>query len=181
MLGRLGVALFGLGLGLAVTGCAEHAATRACTNEDLQPDRPARAGMIFQSAGTGSGEGVIHFKNIGQRVCTVVGQPRARLIGTPGAPRAAQGPARLDRGSVAVQRLSPGSDALVRLEWSNWCGRGSNGRGRSGPMPRGLVILLRGRTLGRFSVNGAPACYQPRQPSFIAVTTFFRVTSSASG
>ncbi|MBO0819079.1 MAG: hypothetical protein J2P30_28410, partial [Actinobacteria bacterium] len=69
--------------------------------------------------------------------------------------------------------LSPGSAAILSIQWSNWCVPGAAGSRKPQVPPKAVRITL-GKGLGSIDAryNAVPACERPRQPSTIGVRPF---------
>jgi hypothetical protein len=137
----------------------------------------------LQGAG-GSLYGGIVLRHVGTEPCSLVGRPRARLVG-----KAAEETRWRVR---AMKALPPGEDdddALVAplaslrslhahervwlgLAWSNWCPPGSKPTASAGPIPKALLLELRSGDELSFRLRQAPNCGGPAFPSSLGIAPF---------
>ncbi|HEY5057603.1 MAG TPA: DUF4232 domain-containing protein [Gaiellaceae bacterium] len=134
---------------------------------------------VFFNGATGSLVGLVTFRNEGA-TCSLLGRPRVRLVGgiassirereavLTGEQAAPGGPAP----AFSVRALPHGRTASVEIWWSNWCGPGNAGAGRSSPPPTGVEVTLPSGGSVRQKVTEAPRCDAPQSPSTVYVGSF---------
>ena len=150
---------------------------RDCRAADVRRD----TGFVFQPAGPVA-EGAIRLTAARRTACILPRPLHVRLVALRHGQRIRQRYLPLQPGEVVVRRLPPHRTVILRVVYGNWCGRGSNANGRSGNLPRALVLYdADGRTLMRLPVNGAPACYLPSRATIVQVTPFFRIARVVGG
>jgi hypothetical protein len=144
---------------------------RECRAKSVRRDE----GFVFQPAGSVA-IGVIRFSSASSAACILPRHIRVRFVAPRHGQHIQQVRQRLMPGEIAVQRLPSHRTVLLRIDWGNWCGRASNSLGRSGALPRALIVYSGVRwPLMRLPVNGTPECYLPSQAATVGVIPFFRV------
>jgi Protein of unknown function (DUF4232) len=144
--------------------------------------RTLRASLFLQVA-TGSLVGSAVVRNMGRTPCSLLGRPRARLVGTRALETAWRVvPARSPSPDLSaiydppssLRGLAQGRAAWVPLRWSNWCPPGTS-ETSTGPPPDALVLVLPHRRGNlRLRLGEAPRCDAPDAPSTLAVALFTR-------
>ncbi|MBO0833651.1 MAG: DUF4232 domain-containing protein [Actinobacteria bacterium] len=132
-------------------------------------------------AGEVGGTGAAALRNIGPGACQLTGYPTVRLVGAPLEPAQRQvdippqAPSfpEIDEPSTSLQALAPGSTAVLRVDWRNWCVPGAAASAKPQIPPAAVRVTL-GRDLGSLDVNynAVPQCDAPSQPSTISVRPF---------
>ena len=143
-------------------------------------------GFRFDPALAG-GTGTVTLRNAGRSACRLTGRPTVRLVGAPHAPLQRQTAARpqppafpaIVPPSTTLLALPPGADAVLGVDWRNWCVPGA-GTSRLVP-PRAVQVTLPGRR-GSLDIDydAVPACDTPGQPSMLGVRPFAPAPLSAS-
>jgi Domain of unknown function (DUF4232) len=133
--------------------------------------RTLRASLFLQVA-TGSLVGSAVVRNMGRTPCSLLGRPRARLVGTRALETAWRVvPARSPSPDLSaiydppssLRGLAQGRAAWVPLRWSNWCPPGTS-ETSTGPPPDALVLVLPHR---RGNLPWGAKTQSERQRSFI--------------
>jgi hypothetical protein len=131
--------------------------------------RTLRASLFLQGA-TGSLVGGAVVRNVGRTPCSLLGRPRARLVGTRALETAWRVvPARSPSPDLSaiydppssLRALAPGRAAWVPLRWSNWCPPGTS-ETSTGPPPDALVLVLPQRRGNLRLVSAKPRAATPR-------------------
>jgi hypothetical protein len=139
----------------------------ACTPIELLP-----VGGTLQGA-TGSMLGTFEVKSLTKRRCIIGGRPKAALIGTDAKPLKTKART-LPRGVGlhVITVLDPGRTAVVRVQWSNWCGGWP--KRKAVAMLALRLTLDTGITLSGPLRTGRPRCESKSLPSLLAVSAFGR-------
>ena len=134
---------------------------------------------VFLQGATGSLVGGIELSNRSTSACSLVGKPQLSFAGATSKWR--RGPLPKDTGTTAdpladppgsLRALASGKAAVVRLWWSNWCGRGYVVTGNPGRLPAALLLRLDSRTTFALKLVHAPRCDDASAPSVLSVGDF---------
>jgi Protein of unknown function (DUF4232) len=178
----------------ALVGASAAAPPQVIPWRDVRPAKapayprlapPCRAGAVraqleLQGA-SGSLVGPVRLTNIGSKRCSLVGRPFVSFVGPAAAatrwrvrrlPTSPAPPDVLADPPGSLRAFAPGKVAALSLEWSNWCGPGSQPTGRSGTPPTGLRLRLPGGASLVMPLQAAPRCDVPHDPSLLLVGTF---------
>jgi hypothetical protein len=137
-------------------------------------------GFVFTPSLDG-GTGTATLRNAGSRPCRLTGRPVVRFVGAPQAPqqrqvslppRAAAFPSVVPP-DATLGALSPGSAAVVSIDWSNWCVPGAAGSRKRLRPPRAVRMTLPSHTGSlEIAYNAVAPCNAPGEPSTIGVRPF---------
>lgn len=174
LLAVLALVLAGVALGAALsagTGGGRGTIPWLPTRPNLGPANPTLAApckasqlraALFLQGDVGTLTGGISVTNRSSRSCALVERPRLSFAGATAKWRVTRSdlPA-LDLGDPlapppgSLRALAPGRSASVSLNWSNWCGRGSNEADSSpGQAPAAIVLVAPGG--GRIPLHNGP-------------------------
>jgi hypothetical protein len=136
-------------------------------------------GFRFDPALTG-GTGAATLRNAGQAPCRLTGRPTVRLVGAPRGPAQqqvsapAQSPAfpTIQPPLGTLMALPPGGDAVLGVDWRNWCVPGAGRSAKPLVPPRAVRVTLPGAGSIDVGYDAVPACDNPADPSTVAVRPF---------
>jgi hypothetical protein len=155
---------------------------RPFTGSPAPPCRSAQlavvgAGFAFTPAAAG-GTGEVRLHNTSQSACRLTGRPDVHVVGAVPAPqqRTTAQPAEPPRFPSVVApesvllALPPGADAVLAVDWRNWCVPPTTGAPRP---PRAIQLdLPDGGGSIDVNYNAVPACEAPADATSVGVRPF---------